>query len=261
RESPHAEVIEELDRDAVGALGDELDDALAEDPPGTVREGGLFRRGYDDEVAEVVESHEAALGWIDGLAEREKEKYRITHLSTGRNKTDGYYMQVGKSETDGVPDEYHQIKSLKSAKRYTTDELDEREREVLRFEEQRSDLEYELFCDLRERVGERVELLQDVGRALAECDCLSSLAVHAVENDWARPELVESGIDIEAGRHPVVEGETEFVPNDLALGDDRSFLVVTGPNMSGKSTYMRQSALITLLAQIGSFVPARSARI
>ncbi|WP_010612282.1 DNA mismatch repair protein MutS, partial [Halococcus hamelinensis] len=260
-DSPLADVLTRFDREAGAALREELDEAIAEDPPATIREGNLFQRGYDDDLDDLIVGHEEALGWIDGLADREKGKYGITHLSTGRNKTDGYYIQVGHSETDAVPEAYDEIKSLKNAKRYTTDELEEREREVLRFEERRSDLEYDLFCGLRERVGDRAELLQDVGRALAECDCLASLAVHAVENDWTRPELVDSGIDIEAGRHPVVEHDVEFVPNDLSLTDDRGFLVVTGPNMSGKSTYMRQSALITLLAQVGSFVPARSARI
>ena len=260
-ESPIADVLAQPDRAAAEELRGELDEALAEDPPGGVREGGLIRQGYDDDLDELIAGHEAALDWIDGLEEREKRRHSITHLSTGRNKTDGYYIQVGNSETDEVPEKYEQIKSLKNANRYTTEELEEREREVFRFEDRRSDLEYELFCELRERVAAAAELLQDVGRALAECDCLASLAVHAVGHDWTRPELVDSGLDIEGGRHPVVEQAVEFVPNDLALTDDRAFLVVTGPNMSGKSTYMRQTALITLLAQIGSFVPARSAEI
>ncbi len=261
RNSPLAEILTRPDRAAAEQLREELNEALADEPPATVREGGLIRHGYDEQLDELIEGHESALDWIDGLADREKSRHGITHLSTGRNKTDGYYIQVGNSETGEVPEEYAEIKSLKNAKRYTTEELEEREREVLRFEERRGELEYELFTGLRERVANRAELLQDVGRALAECDCLASLAVHAVNNNWVRPELVESGIDIEAGRHPVVEMETEFVPNDLSLTAERAFLVVTGPNMSGKSTYMRQTALITLLAQIGSFVPARSARI
>ncbi|WP_273836108.1 DNA mismatch repair protein MutS [Halococcus sp. PRR34] len=259
--SPIADVLARPDRAAAEELRGALDDALAEDPPGGVREGGLIQQGYDNDLDELIAGHEAALDWIDGLADREKRRHSITHLSTGRNKTDGYYIQVGNSETDQVPESYDQIKSLKNANRYTTDELEEREREVFRFEERRGDLEYELFCELRGRVADAAQLLQDVGRALAECDCLASLAVHAVGHDWTRPELVESGLDIDGGRHPVVEQEVEFVPNDLELTDDRAFLVVTGPNMSGKSTYMRQTALITLLAQIGSFVPARSARI
>ncbi|WP_049996922.1 DNA mismatch repair protein MutS [Halococcus sediminicola] len=260
-DSPLAGVVERPDGTAADRLADELDTALAEDPPASIREGNIIRRGYHEELDDLIEGHEEALDWMDELAAREQSRLDITHLSTGRNKTDGYYIQVGNSETDEVPDEYDEIKSLKNAKRYTTEELAEREREIFRFEERRSDLEHELFVDLRERVAERAELLQDVGRALAECDCLASLAVHAVENGWTRPELVESGIDIAAGRHPVVEREVEFVPNDLALADERGFLVITGPNMSGKSTYMRQNALITLLAQIGSFVPAERARI
>jgi DNA mismatch repair protein MutS len=260
-DSPLAGIVSRPNRAEADGLAAELADALAADPPASVREGGLIRQGYHDELDVLIEDHEEALDWMDGLAEREKSRLGITHLSTGRNRTDGYYIQVGNSETDAVPEEYDEIKSLKNAKRYTTEELAEREREIFRFEERRSDLEHELFADLRERVAERAELLQDVGRALAECDCLSSLAVHAVENGWTRPELVGSGIDIEAGRHPVVEQEVEFVPNDLTLADERGFLLVTGPNMSGKSTYMRQNALITLLAQVGSFVPAESARI
>jgi DNA mismatch repair protein MutS len=260
-DSPLAGVVSRPDRAKADELVEKLADALAEDPPASVREGNLIKRGYHEKLDGLIEDHEAALDWMDGLAEREQSRLGITHLSTGRNKTDGYYIQVGNSETDAVPDDYDEIKSLKNAKRYTTEELAEREREIFRFEERRSDLEYELFTDLRERVAKHAELLQDVGRALAGCDCLSSLAVHAVENGWTRPELVESGIDIEAGRHPVVEQEVEFVPNDLALAAERGFLLVTGPNMSGKSTYMRQNALIALLAQIGSFVPARSARI
>ncbi|MFC4448800.1 DNA mismatch repair protein MutS [Halorussus aquaticus] len=291
-ESPLAEIVTRPDREAAAALRDELD-ALADDPPGTVTEGGLFRRGYDDELDEIIDRHEEAEEWLATLDDREKRKTGIGHLQVDRNKTDGYYIQVGNSETGKVPDRYDRLKSLKNSERYTTDELDERERQIFRLEERRGELEYELFGDLREGVAERADLLQSVGRALAELDALASLAVHAVENDWVRPELTESGdLRIDAGRHPVVERTTEFVPNDLrmdgarassssdrtasssapatspsdresAAGRDgeRRFLVVTGPNMSGKSTYMRQAALITLLAQIGSFVPADAAEV
>jgi DNA mismatch repair protein MutS len=177
-----------------------------------------------------------------------------------------------------VPAEYDQIKTLKNSKRFTTDELQEKERAVFRLEEQRHDLECDLFESLRDRVAQRATLLQDAGRVLAELDALASLAIHAVRNDWTRPELTDGReLDVEAGRHPVVEQTTEFVPNDLRMdgagsppdqgrasghaNEDRQFLIVTGPNMSGKSTYMRQAALITLLAQVGSFVPARSATV
>jgi len=261
-ESPLADVLAAPDREAATELAAELDEALVADPPGTVTQGGLFRRGYDPDLDELIDEHEGALAWLDSLPEREKERTGITHLSVDRNRTDGYYIQVGKSETDDVPAEYEEIKTLKNSKRYTIPELDEKERAVLRLEERRHELEHDLFGDLRERVADHAPLLQDVGRALAEVDALGSLAVHAVENDWTRPELTDGDeLSIEAGRHPVVEQTTAFVPNDLFMDRERQFLIVTGPNMSGKSTYMRQAALITLLAQVGSFVPARGATV
>ncbi|ADQ68210.1 DNA mismatch repair protein MutS [Halogeometricum borinquense DSM 11551] len=261
-ESPLSDVVARPDREAAAALHDELADALADDPPKTVRQGGLFKHGYDDELDELIDSHEEAQRWIDTLADREKRQHSLSHVTVDRNKTDGYYIQVGKSVADQVPEHYREIKTLKNSKRFVTEELEEREREILRLEESRGELEYELFCELRERVAAHAELLQDVGRVLAEIDVLSSLATHAAGNDWTRPTLTDPGpVRIEAGRHPVVERTTEFVPNDLYMDDERGFLIVTGPNMSGKSTYMRQAALIVLLAQVGSFVPARSAEI
>ncbi|MFB6162564.1 MAG: DNA mismatch repair protein MutS [Halococcoides sp.] len=266
-DSPIVARLTDLDRETIGRLRDELDRALVDDPPGTITEGGIIARGYDESLDAVVDDHEAALEWIESLPEREQQRTGITHLSVDRNTTDGYYIQVGASEADDVPDHYRQIKSLKNSERFTTDALDEREREILRLEEQRHDRERELFEAVREQVAAASEVLQSVGRALAEIDCLGSLATHAVRNDWVRPELVErpesdsDELAIESGRHPVVEQTTEFVPNDCRLADDRRMLIVTGPNMSGKSTYMRQTALIVLLAQIGSFVPADEATV
>jgi DNA mismatch repair protein MutS len=261
-DSPLPGIVNRPDREAAADLRTELDEALADDPPKTVTEGGLFRRGYDPELDELLDRYGEAREWLDGLADREKARTGITHLQVDRNKTDGYYLQVGKSETDDVPDEYREIKTLKNSRRYTTDELEEREREILRLEEARGELEYDLFRELRDGVAARAELLQEVGRTLATVDALASFATHAVSQDWTRPDVVESGpLVVEAGRHPVVETTTDFVPNDVSLREDRRFLLVTGPNMSGKSTYMRQAALIVLLAQAGSFVPARSATV
>ncbi len=261
-DTPLVDVLTRPDREAVADLAAELDAALVDEPPGTITQGGLIARGYDDELDDLVAEHEAALEWIDRLPERESSKHSITHLSVDRNKTDGYYIQVGNSETDKVPEGYEQIKQLKNSTRYTIPELEERERDILRLEERRHDLERELFEDLRARVAEASSHLQDVGRALAEADAFASLAQHAVRNDWTRPALLEDrGLAIEAGRHPVVEQTTDFVPNDLYTDAERQFLIVTGPNMSGKSTYMRQAALIVLLAQVGSFVPATEAEI
>ncbi|MFB6281930.1 MAG: DNA mismatch repair protein MutS [Haloferacaceae archaeon] len=281
--SPLAAILGEPDGAAAAALADRIDGALVEDPPATVREGGLFQRGYDDDLDDLIERHEAAKAWIDDLPEREKARTGITHLTVDRNRTDGYYIQVGKSETDAVPDEYREVKTLKNSRRYVTDELAEHEREVLRLEEARAEREHDLFVGLRDAVAERAELLQDVGRALATVDALAALAEHAATNDWTRPRVVEPGpLRIEAGRHPVVEATTDFVPNDLRLAgaaggggrdagrdggsatdaaSDPSFLLVTGPNMSGKSTYLRGAALVTLLAQAGSFVPADAATV
>jgi DNA mismatch repair protein MutS len=261
-DSPAAAVLDRVARDAAADLREELGDALAEDPPKAKTGGGLLKQGYDDELDELIERHESVKSWLDGLAEREKRAHGLSHVTVDRNKTDGYYIQVGKSVADQVPENYREIKTLKNSKRFVTDELAEKEREVLRLEEARGDLEYELFEALRERVAERAELLQDAGRAIAELDALASLATHAARNDWTRPELTdERRLDVEAGRHPVVERTTDFVPNDLRLDAERGFLIVTGPNMSGKSTYMRQAALIQLLAQAGSFVPARAAEV
>jgi DNA mismatch repair protein MutS len=261
-DSPLTAILDRPDRQAAADLRVELDDALREDPPDTVTQGGLFQPGYDDELDDLVERHESHLEWLDTLAEREKQAHGLSHVTVDRNKTDGYYIQVGKSVADQVPEHYREIKTLKNSKRFVTDDLEAREREVLRLEEARGDLEYELFCDLRERVADRAELLQDVGRVVAEVDALASLATHAAGNDWVRPALTDGdGLQVEAGRHPVVEQTTEFVPNDLRMDADRRFLLVTGPNMSGKSTYLRQAALITLLAQAGSFVPADAATV
>jgi DNA mismatch repair protein MutS len=261
-DSPLSAILDRADPDGVADLRAELDAALVADPPGTTTQGGLFRRGYDDELDELIDRHEDLRTWLEDLPDREKREHDLTHLSVDRNKTDGYYIQVGKSEADQVPDHYENIKTLKNSERYTIPELDEKERAILRIEERRHDLEARLFAELRERVAGHAQLLQDAGRALATVDCLCSLAAHAVRSDWTRPEVTaDGGLSVAAGRHPVVEQSTEFVPNDLSMDDDRRFLIVTGPNMSGKSTYMRQAALITLLAQVGSFVPARSARV
>ncbi|WP_336134177.1 DNA mismatch repair protein MutS [Natronomonas amylolytica] len=260
-DSPVADLFADLDREAVADLREELE-ALADDPPKTLHEGGLIKRGYDEDLDELVARHERAVEFFETLEEREKRQHGLSHVTVGRNKTDGYYVQVGKSEADEVPDHYEGIKTLKNAERYVFEELREKEREILRLEEERGDREYEAFCRLRESVAAEADLLQAVGRTLAELDAFCSLAAHAAKQDWARPELTDEGVlNVEAGRHPVVETETRFVPNDLYLDRERRFLLVTGPNMSGKSTYMRQAALISLLAQVGSFVPADSARV
>ncbi|WP_435317171.1 DNA mismatch repair protein MutS [Haloarchaeobius sp. TZWSO28] len=260
--SPMADIVDRPDREAAAGLREELSEALAEDPPKTVTQGGLFKHGYDDELDQLIERHEAVQEYFDTLADRVKRQYGLSHVTVDRNKTDGYYVQVGKSVADQVPEHFEHVKTLKNSKRFSTDELAEKERELLRLEEQRGDFEYDLFEELRERVAQDAELLQDVGRTVARVDALQSLATHAVTNDWTQPELTEDRtLDISQGRHPVVEQTVQFVPNDCRMDDDNTFTIVTGPNMSGKSTFMRQNALIVLLAQVGSFVPAKEATV
>ena len=260
-DSPGASLFDGGDGEALADLRAELS-ALADDPPKTLHEGGLIRRGYDEDLDALIERLNAAKGFFEGLEERISRRHGLSRVTVGRNKTDGYYVQVPKSESDAVPEGYEGIKTLKNAERYVFDELRERERELVRLEGERGDREYEAFRRLRRSVAERADLLQAAGRALAELDVRCSLATHAANRDWARPSFTDEGLfDVEAGRHPVVETSTQFVPNDLYLDRERRFLLVTGPNMSGKSTYMRQAALIALLAQIGSFVPAERAAI
>jgi DNA mismatch repair protein MutS len=262
--SPAAELLERFDREAAAALRERVDAALVDDPPADASDGGVFRRGHDDTLDDLIEEHEAVVAWIDGLGERERERTGITHLQVDRNATDGHYIQVGQSETDHVPDDYREIKTLKRSKRFVTDELEEQAREVRRLEAERAERERALFERFRDEVGERADLLRAVGRALADLDALCSLATHAVEADWCRPTLDPDApglLALDAARHPVVEQTTEFVPNDLRLDPDRRLLLVTGPNMSGKSTYLRQAALAVVLAQAGSFVPADGATV
>ncbi|WP_227377801.1 DNA mismatch repair protein MutS [Haladaptatus halobius] len=261
-DSPLSEIVNRLDDEQVESLYSELQDALTEEPPGSPSERGVFKQGYHDKLDTLIEQHESAVEWIKTLDQREKRQHGIAHLQVNRNKTDGYFIQVGKSDTNKVPSFYKEIKTLTNSKRYTTEELKDREREILRLEKQRGDLEVELFTELCTMIAGHATLLQTVGQVFAETDVLTSLAVHAVANNWICPDLVDSdALRIDQGRHPVVEQTTEFVPNDVRLDTNRKLLIVTGPNMSGKSTYMRQVALITLLAQIGSFVPATEATI
>ncbi len=262
-DTPLAAIINEPDQPAVEQLHSTLQNALRDDPASGPADGGVIAPGYDPALDEILEEHGQLTTWFDELADRIKEQHGLTHVTVDRNKTDGYYIQVGKSEADQVPERFREIKTLKNSKRFVTDELQDRERALLELEEQRSQRETELFGTLREEVAEATELLQTIGQSLSTIDVLAGLAERAATQGWVRPELGEPGgpIEIDQGRHPVVETTTRFVPNDATLTDEHRVTIVTGPNMSGKSTYMRQVALIVLLAQIGSFVPADHARI
>ncbi|MGB9986598.1 DNA mismatch repair protein MutS [Salarchaeum japonicum] len=243
---------------------EEIGDAIVDDPPQELTEGGVVRDGYDETLDDLRETEREGKQWIRDLEESEKARTGVESLKVGHNSVHGYYIEVTKANTEHVPESYERRQTLKNSERYVTPELKEREDEIVRAEGRADDREYELFVAVRESVAAEAERVQDVAAAVAELDALCSLATVAAEYDYSRPEMREAGapIDIEGGRHPVVERtEDGFVPNGVHLGDDERIAVITGPNMSGKSTYMRQVALVCVLAQVGSFVPAESAEL
>ncbi|HFE53844.1 MAG TPA: DNA mismatch repair protein MutS, partial [Bacteroidetes bacterium] len=253
--------------DPLAELADEIGRALVEDPPLLVTEGGLIREGYNEELDDLRRTARAGKDWIARLQATERERTGISSLRVGYNKVFGYYIEVTKPNLSKVPPDYIRKQTLVNAERFITPELKEQEEKVLGAEERIASLEYELFDALRQKAAEHAEAILANGQLLARLDCLASLAQVAFENDYHRPEIDDSDeIVIQDGRHPVVErllpaGE-QFVPNDTRLNNrDNQILIITGPNMAGKSTYLRQVALIVLMAQMGSFVPARKARI
>ncbi|MFW5867026.1 MAG: DNA mismatch repair protein MutS [Armatimonadota bacterium] len=243
-----------------------LDAALLDDPPIQISEGGIIREGYSEDLDEIRDIATGGKRWITELEAKERARTGIDSLKVGYNKVFGYYLEVTHANTERVPEDYDRKQTLTNAERYITPELKEQESKILGAEERMEEMEYELFCELRAQVAEYAEPLLQTARALAAIDCIVCLAEVAIEYDYVRPE-VDAGdaIEIRAGRHPVVErapGQEPFVPNDTLLDrDGHQMQIVTGPNMAGKSTYLRQVALIALMAQMGSFVPADSARI
>jgi len=243
-----------------------ISSALVEEPPLTLTEGGLIKDGFSSELDELKGSVRQAVDWIANLQARERERTRIPSLKVGFNKVFGYYIEVTKTHINKVPGDYQRKQTTVGGERFITIELEEKESQVLSAEERINRLEYELFVKLREQVAEFIPDIKRSAKAIATIDCLSALAKSAVSNRYARPQVDESDtIHIVDGRHPIVEKyylEEDFVPNDTELSpQDLSFIILTGPNMAGKSTYLRQVALICLMAQMGSFVPAKKARL
>ncbi len=241
-------------------------EAVVDEPPFTVREGGMFREGYNPELDELRRIMHGGRELLSGIETAEKEKTGIRNLKIGYNRVFGYYIEVSKGQIDLVPETYIRKQTLVNCERYITQELKELENTILTASDRATAMEYELFCALRERIAEAAPRVQGTAQAVAGLDVLQSLANVACKNNYCRP-TVDSGmeISIEAGRHPVVEKMLTgslFVPNDTTIGTPGNLAaIITGPNMAGKSTYMRQVALITLMAQVGSFVPAKSAHI
>ena len=252
--------------DQLQCLTDLIERSIREDAPPTINEGGIIKTGYCQDLDELVQMSRDAKGWLARLEGREREATGISTLKVRFNKVFGYYLEVSKTRSDSVPENYIRKQTLVNSERYITEELKSFETKVLAAEDQRAALEYRIFCEIRNEVIDNHSYIQQTADFLSEIDCLTNLAEMADQNDFHRPEMTDDGcIHIEEGRHPVVEkmitGE-RFVPNTINMDDQKNqILIITGPNMAGKSTVLRQVALIVILAQMGSFVPAAKASI
>ena len=254
------------DMDSLEDLYRLVDSAIVEEPPITIREGGIIKDGYDETIDMLRSARRDGKMWLAQLEEQDRERTGIKNLKIKYNKVFGYYFEVTNSFKGQVPEDYVRKQTLANAERYTTPRLKELEDTILNAEDKLSALEYEVFCRIRDGIAGEIERIQRTAKAVAGLDVLASLAYVAERNNYVRPALNEKGlIQIKDGRHPVVEQMIDnemFIANDTLLDNGNHCVsVITGPNMAGKSTYMRQTALIVLMAQMGCFVPARSANI
>ncbi len=252
--------------DPLDDLLQNINAALADDPPATLKDGGAIRSGYNAEVDELRDIMHGGRGYLASLEAKLREETGIPKLKIGFNKVFGYYIEVSRSYADSVPDTFTRKQTLTTGERYITPELKELENKILGANERLLALEHKLFADLLSTISAQIVRIQRTALAVAQLDVLAAFAEAALQNNYVKPEVDESGvIEIAEGRHPVIEQMLKgslFVPNDTLLDEDENrMLLITGPNMAGKSTYMRQNALIALMAQIGCFVPAASARI
>lgn len=252
--------------DGLEDLKDLISRAIVEEPPITVREGGIIREGFSEEADRLRQAKTEGKTWLAELEAQERENTGIKSLKVKYNRVFGYYFEVTNSFKDLVPDYFIRKQTLTNAERYTTDKLKDLESVILGAEDKLFSLEYDLFCQVRDAVGAQVVRIQQTARAIAEIDVYASLSTVATRNNYVKPSINERGtIQIKGGRHPVVEKmmrDDLFVANDTCLDNGKNRIsIITGPNMAGKSTYMRQTALIVLMAQIGSFVPADQANI
>ena len=258
------EIYEELD--PLEELCDLVGRAIQEEPPLAMKEGGIIKDSYNEEVDRLRKAKSEGKNWLADLETKEREKTGIKNLRIRYNKVFGYYLEVTNSFKDLVPDYYTRKQTLANAERYIIPELKELEDTILGAEDKLCALEYELYCEVRNTIAAELTRIQRTAKAVAKLDVIASLALVAERNNYVRPKINEKGvIDIRDGRHPVVE---KMIPNDMFIANDtylddkkQRISIITGPNMAGKSTYMRQAALIVLMAQLGSFVPASSANI
>ena len=267
-EDTRGELLSEIQNnlDPLEELCSLIKDAIMEEPPIAMKEGGIIKEGYNEEVDRLRKAKSEGKSWLAELETKEREKTGIKNLRIRYNKVFGYYLEVTNSFKNMVPDYYVRKQTLTNAERYIIPELKELEDTILGAEDKLCALEYELYCDVRNRIAAETVRIQETANAVAQLDVIASLALVAERNNYVRPKINTKGvIDIKDGRHPVVEKmipHDMFITNDTYLNDKKQRIsIITGPNMAGKSTYMRQVALIVLMAQIGSFVPASSANI
>jgi DNA mismatch repair protein MutS len=264
----HSVLLQQLedDLDLCPEVRADIEAALVDEPPVLTTDGGLIRTGYHEQLDELRDLARGGKEWIAKYQAREIERTGIHNLKVGFNKVFGYYLEVTAAHAGKVPGDYIRKQTLKNQERYITPELKEYEDKVLRAEEQANNLEQELFTALRSRVGEQSNHLQQTAETVAHIDVLTALATLAIHQRYCRPEITDQPLlELRESRHPVLDRlqpSGQFVPNDIRLGGDGGRVhIITGPNMAGKSTYIRQAALLTILAQMGSFVPAAEARI
>ena len=242
-----------------------IDDSIKEDAPFSVREGGIIKSGYNAELDEIRNIMNSGKDFLLDIEQREREATGIRNMKIKFNKVFGYFIEITKANLDMVPEHYIRKQTLSNSERYITPELKKYEDTIINSKAKIEDLEYHLFKEISGKLKEHRKILSELAERLAYIDVMVSFAVSAIENDYAKPEMNEEySFEIEGGRHPVVEkliGRTDYVSNDTVFTEKESFVVLTGPNMSGKSTYMKQIALISIMAQIGSFVPAKKANL
>ena len=251
--------------DSMDELADLLEAAIEPDPPSHLRDGGVIRAGFSQELDHLRSISRDGQSWLRNYQKQQAERTGIANLRIGYNKVFGYYIEINHSSASKVPADYVRKQTIKNAERYITDELKEYETQALSAEEKALELEQQLFEQLRRQSAQYVSRLQALAEAIAQCDCLAALAFSAMRRSYIRPKMTSGGeLVIHEGRHPVLSQMlgSDFVPNDIELGNGAGdVLVITGPNMSGKSTYIRQVALLVLMAQTGSFIPAKDAQI
>lgn len=267
-------ILASIESDSLQTIADKLDpceelmtileQAIIDSPPISIREGGIIKDGYNEQLDTYRDASRNGKSWIAELESKEREITGIKSLKVGFNRVFGYYIEVTRANTHHLPEgRYERKQTLTNAERYITPELKEKEKLILEAEEKSVELEYQLFIEVREQVKSFIHRLQALAKLVSEIDCLQSFAEVSEKNHFIRPVLSETGkLSVKQGRHPVVErvmGAQSYVANDCQMDDDREILLITGPNMSGKSTYMRQVALTAICAQIGCFVPAEEA--